>query len=109
MVRVVPIRGHGDDNIGANAERIIEVKVAQRWHGDIAAGRAHPHALHVRRRAGRDRFLQGIRVEPFDGHGRTCAQVSVVHGVFGYHWRDYEELARARDYLFLEVTRSVKG
>ena len=101
-VRGVPIRGYGNDNIGADAERIIEVKVASRCvlRGDIAVGCAHAHALHVRRRAGRDCFLQGTRVEAFNGHGRACVQVSVVHGIFGYHRRDYEELARSRDFLF---------
>jgi hypothetical protein len=105
----VPIRGYGDDNIGADAKRVIEVKVASRCvlHGDIAVGCAHTHALHVRRRAARDRFLQGTRVKPFDGHGRACVQVSVVHGIFGYHRRDYEELARARDFLFWQCIPDV--
>ena len=103
VVRGVPIRGYGDDNIGADTERIIKVKVAPRCvlHGDIAVGCGHAHALHVRRRAGWDCFLQGTRVEAFNSHGRACVQVSVVHGIFGYHWRDYEELARARDFLVL--------
>ena len=101
-VRGIPIRGHGNDNIGADTERIIEVKVASRCvlHDDIAVGCGHAHALHVRRHTVRDCFLHGTRVEAFNGYGRACAQVSVVHGIFGYHRRDYEELARARDFRF---------
>ena len=107
VVRSVPIRRHSDDNIGADAERIVKVKVTPRgvllFHhcgAIVVVGNVHAHALHVRRRATRDCLLHRTGVEAFDGHGRARVQVSVVYCVLGYHRRDYEELARARDYFW---------
>ena len=107
-VRGVPICGYGDDNIGTDTERIIEVKVASRCvlHGDITVGCAHAHALHVRCRATRDCFLQGPRVEPFNGHGCACVQVSVMYCILGYHRGDYEELACSGDFLFGSISQT---
>lgn len=113
-VRSFSIRRHGDDDIGADAERIVKVKVTARLGvlcgaGDIAAaavaGRinVHAHALHVRCCAVRDYLLHGAGVEAFHGHGCARVQVSVVYSILGYHWRDYEEFARAGDFFLVAV------
>ncbi len=87
-IRSIPICRYGDDNIGAETERIIKVKVAPRRRGgglrDIID--AHAHALYIRRCSLRDCLLHGTGVEPFDRYGRTCVEVPVVHCIFGYHW-----------------------
>ena len=110
VIRSVPVRRHSDDNIGADAERIVKVKVTPRrvLHGDIAVGCAHAHTLHVRCRATWDCLLNGTCVEAFDGHGCACVQVSVVYCILRYHWRDYEELARARDFFWWRITDVVQ-
>ena len=115
IVRSFSIRRHGDDDIGADAERIVKVKVTARLGvlcgGDIAAAgvvvivvvggvNVHAHALYVCCCAARDCLLHGTGVEAFHGHGCARVQVSVVYCILGYHWRDYEELARAGDFFW---------
>jgi hypothetical protein len=89
-----PVRSDGDDDVRADAERVVKVKEAagRGLHDAVDA-----HALHVRCCAVRDRCVDGARVEPVHGHRRIRVQVPVVYGILGHQWREHEELTRSGD------------
>lgn len=92
-----PIPRYGEDNIGADAGHIMEIRVTQRriLHGCIAkGGGAHTPLRHAEsflaRNAYRNRDLRQSRSFSF-GYRLCTAWV--------YHRRYYEELARTRDFF----------
>jgi len=101
VLRCRPVRSDRYDDVSADAERVVKVKVAARrrllrLRSRDGRVRVDAHALHVRRRSPRDRRAHRARVVPAHSHRRARVQVSVVHGVLGYHRREHEELARSR-------------
>jgi len=97
VLRRRPVRCERDDDVHADAERVVKVKVAarRRLFKLRDAGVDDLYALHVRRRSLRDRRAHRARVVPVHSHRRARVQVSVVYGVLGYHRGEHEELARS--------------
>ena len=98
VLRRRPVRSERDDDVSTDAERVVKVKVAARR---LLRDAVDLHALHVRRRPSRDRRAHRVRVVPDHFHRRARVQVSVVHGVLGYHRREHEDLARPWHCLFV--------
>jgi hypothetical protein len=84
-----PVRSDGNDDAGANAEHVIKFKEAA---GRGLHDAVDTHALHICRRAVRDRRVHGA------SHSRVCVHVQVVYSVLRHHRRKYEELARSWNY-----------
>ena len=93
-IRSRPVRSDGDDDVRADTERVIKVKVAA---GRRLLDAVDVHALHARRRAVRDCRAHRARVKPVHGHCRVRVHVPVVYGVLGHHRRNNEEFARSGD------------
>lgn len=89
-----PVRSGGDNDVRADTERVVKVKIAA---GRSLLDAVDVHTLHVRGRAVRNRRAYGARVEPVHGHCRVRVHVPVVYGVLGQHRRNNEEFARSGD------------
>ena len=76
------------DNVSAQPEHIIKVKVAARLRGPPVDG----DVLNVHRRAWRDCLLRGFGIVVDSGDSCADVKVGVVDGVLGYEGREDDVL-----------------